>query len=130
MIDHISFRVRDFDASLAFYKAALAPLGYSVLMSFPGIAGLGRDGKPDLWIGAGAADYWPAGSVVGASPLHIAISADDKAAVDAFYAAAIAAGATDHGAPGMRPQYHPGYYGAFVVDPNGHNLEAVCHRAG
>ena len=129
MIDHISLRVRNVDASKAFYEAALAPLGYSTIMAFPGAVGLGRDGKPDFWIGAGDADYWPAGSGVGRSPIHVAIAADNRAAVDAFYAAAIAAGAQDHGAPGMRPHYHPGYYGAFVIDPDGNNLEAVCHNA-
>lgn len=130
MIDHVSFPVRDFDASLRFYTAALAPLGYSVLMQFPGVAGLGRNGKPDLWIGGGRPDYYREGQGPGLAPMHLAIAADSHAAVDAFYAAALAAGATDNGAPGPRPQYHPGYYGAFVIDPDGNNLEAVCHHAG
>lgn len=128
MIDHVGIRVKNYEKSRAFYEAALAPLGYTTLMSFPGVAGMGRDGKPDLWIAEGPADYWGPGTSVGAAPIHLAISAQDRAAVDAFYAAAIAAGATDHGAPGPRPMYHPGYYGAFVVDPDGNNLEAVCHR--
>lgn len=128
MIDHISIRVRDFDKSRAFYEAALAPLGYKVIMAFPGMAGLGHDNKPDFWLAAGAADYWPEGSDVGRSPIHLAFTAPDRATVDAFYAAAIAAGAQDHGAPGLRLHYHPRYYGAFVVDPNGNNLEVVCHQ--
>ncbi len=125
MIDHIGYPVRDFDASLRFYTAALAPLGYSVLMQFPGVAGLGRGGKPDFWISAGQ----PSPQTAGAGSFHLAFQAEDTATVDAFYAAAIAAGATDNGKPGPRPQYHPGYYGAFVIDLNGVNLEAVCHSA-
>lgn len=128
MIDHVGIKVRDFDRSLAFYQAALAPLGYQVLMQFPGVAGLGRDQKPDFWISAGTADYWGPDARPGGAPIHLAIAAQERSMVDAFYQAALAAGATDHGAPGPRPQYHPGYYGAFVIDPDGNNLEAVCHR--
>jgi catechol 2,3-dioxygenase-like lactoylglutathione lyase family enzyme len=118
MIDHLSVPVSDFERSLAFYKAALAPLGYEVLMQFPGVAGLGVKPKPDLWIG-----QKQVGHVV-----HVAIRTDKRSVVDAFYAAAIAAGGKDNGAPGVRPQYHPSYYGAFVLDPDGHNVEAVCHE--
>lgn len=126
MIDHIGFPVSDFSRSRAFYAAALAPLGYGVIMEFgpgethtglPG-AGFGRDGKPDFWIGG-------EGAITGR--LHVAFAAPDRATVDAFHAAALAAGGTDNGAPGLRPHYHPSYYGAFVLDPDGHNIEAVCH---
>lgn len=129
MIDHVTLHVSDFGRSLDFYRAALKPLGYAVIMhltreQIPVLpmsegAGLGVAGKPDLWLRA--ADGGP---VV---PTHIAIRAGNRAAVDAFHAAALAAGGTDHGAPGLRTQYHPNYYGAFVLDPDGYNLEAVCH---
>jgi len=127
MIDHLSFSVGSFEKSKAFYLAALAPLGYAMVMEFPDparpggppvkVAGMGAGQKPDLWFAEG-----PTGA-----KLHIAIAAKDRAAVDAFHRAAIAAGGKDNGAPGLRPQYHPGYYGAFVLDPDGNNLEAVCH---
>ena len=116
MIDHISVPCTDLARSRAFYAAALAPLGYAVLMEFPGAIGLGEPHKPDLWLSAGPVQ-----------PFHIAIHAPNRAAVDAFHAAALAAGGQDNGGPGLRPQYHPNYYGAFVLDPDGHNLEAVCH---
>jgi catechol 2,3-dioxygenase-like lactoylglutathione lyase family enzyme len=119
MIDHLSLQVSDYAKAKAFYERALAPLGYSVAMEFPdATAGFGRDGKPDFWIAAG-------GPV--APPIHVAFRAENHAAVDAFHAAALAAGATDNGEPGLRPHYHPNYYGAFVRDPDGHNIEAVCH---
>ncbi len=125
MLDHVGFTVSNFAKSLAFYRAALAPLDVTVLMQlskdqtggFEG-AGLGRDGKPSLWL-SGGEETTP--------PLHIAIAARTRAEVDAFHTAAMAAGATDNGAPGIREHYHPNYYGAFVLDPDGHNLEAVCH---
>lgn len=117
MIDHITLHVSDLDRSVAFYSAALAPLGYSVIMRFPFAAGLGADGKPDLWLANGKVE-----------PFHLAITAATSQAVDAFHAAALAAGARDNGAPGLRTQYHPNYYGAFVHDPDGYNLEAVCHK--
>lgn len=128
MIDHIGLRVKDLEKSRALYEAALAPLGYSALMSFPGVVGFGQDGKPDFWIGEHAADYWGPEARVGAAPIHVAIAAPNRAAVDAFHAAALAAGARDLGAPGLRPMYHPSYYGAFVLDLDGNNLEAVCHK--
>jgi catechol 2,3-dioxygenase-like lactoylglutathione lyase family enzyme len=125
MIDHIGFPVSDYERSKRFYREALAPLGYALIMevdqadSAHRAAGFGRDGKPDFWIG---------GEGGLARPLHVAFAADDCTMVDAFYRAAMAAGGTDNGAPGLRPHYHPGYYGAFVRDPDGHNIEAVCHH--
>jgi catechol 2,3-dioxygenase-like lactoylglutathione lyase family enzyme len=121
MLDHISIRVSDFARATAFYDRALAPLGLKVLMGGGGFAGYG-DTRPFFWIGA--ADGPPS------SPLHVAFAAADRATVDAFHAAAVAAGATDNGAPGLRPEYHPSYYGAFVLDFDGRNLEAVCHAPG
>ena len=126
MLDHIGFKVADFARSKAFYERALAPLGYGLVMEVtPEMtgtdsrhAGFGADRKPEFWIGTGD---------VTRGSLHVALVARDRAAVDAFHAAALAAGGTDHGAPGLRPIYHPNYYGAFVRDPDGHNIEAVCH---
>ncbi|WP_029354805.1 VOC family protein [Bosea sp. 117] len=124
-LDHIGFTVADFARSLAFYRAALAPLGLSVVMEVSpeetggtAHAGFGAGFKPFFWIGTGGV---PTGHV------HVAFAADSRAMVDAFYAAAIAAGARDNGPPGVRTHYHPNYYGAFVLDPDGHNIEAVCH---
>ena len=117
MIDHIGLSVSDYAASKRFLEAALAPLGYSLLMEFEGVgAGFGAQGKPDLWISQGLT-----------APVHVAIHSPDRATVDAFYKAALAAGGRDNGAPGLRPEYHAGYYGAFVHDPDGNNIEAVCH---
>jgi catechol 2,3-dioxygenase-like lactoylglutathione lyase family enzyme len=118
MIDHIIIGVDDVDASRAFYERALAPLGMEVVMAMPHGAGFGADGKPWFWI----ADREQSG------PVHVAFSSPDRATVDAFYEAALAAGGRDNGGPGLRPQYHPAYYGAFVYDPDGNNIEAVCHR--
>jgi catechol 2,3-dioxygenase-like lactoylglutathione lyase family enzyme len=126
-IDHTSLSVSDLAAAKAFYAAALSPLGISVQMEFSkevtgsvDVAGLGVAGKPFFWL-AGAGKTTPA--------LHIAFSAKNRAEVDAFYRAAIAAGGTDNGAPGVRAHYHPTYYGAFVLDADGNNVEAVCHKA-
>jgi catechol 2,3-dioxygenase-like lactoylglutathione lyase family enzyme len=125
MIDHTGFNVSDAKKSRAFYEAALAPLGYAVLMEIPKehtggvvVLGMGVAPKPDLWLAEGK---------VQEPRLHIAFRAKNHAEVDAFYKAAIAAGGTDNGPPGPRPHYHPKYYGAFVRDPDGHNIEAVCH---
>jgi catechol 2,3-dioxygenase-like lactoylglutathione lyase family enzyme len=118
MFDHIGFSVADLPASRAFYEAALAPLGVGVAADFGETIGLGRDGRPQLWLGTGGK---PPGR------LHLAFAAANRQEVRAFYAAALKAGATDNGEPGLRPAYHPNYYGAFVIDPNGHNIEAVCH---
>lgn len=121
MIDHFGIKVQDFARSKAFYTQALAPLGYTVAMEFPGedaTAGFGRDGKPDFWISVGG---------LTTPRIHVCFRAASRAEVDAFHAAAMAAGAVDNGAPGLRPHYHPNYYGAFALDPDGHNVEAVCH---
>ncbi len=118
MLDHIGLAVRDLKASKAFYVSALAPLGYVVVMEFEGACGLGAGGKPDFWIGQGEPTH----------SLHVAFVSPDRKSVDAFHRAALAAGGRDNGAPGLRPQYHPTYYGAFVFDPDGNNIEAVCHR--
>lgn len=119
MIDHVGLRTREYDAMVAFYQAALAPLGYKIMMQFEGVVGLGRE-HPDLWISK--ADDSATGQI------HLAFSVDDREAVDKAYAAALASGATDNGAPGLRPNYTPTYYAAFVIDPEGSNLEFVCHQ--
>ena len=129
MIDHIGIDVADFARAKAFYEKALAPLGMTVLTEFLEVengpfAGMGDACKPFFWFGAGKA---PSGA--GSGPIHIAFTAKDRASVDAFYAAALAAGGTDNGPPGLRPIYHADYYGAFVLDPDGNNVEAVCHHA-
>ena len=125
MIDHLGFPVSNYGRAKAFYTQALAPLGYTLIMEVDQTenetkaAGFGINGKPDFWIGGEG----------GLNRLiHVAIVAEDRAAVDAFYRAALAAGGKDNGAPGLRPHYHPNYYAAFVFDPDGHNIEAVCHR--
>jgi catechol 2,3-dioxygenase-like lactoylglutathione lyase family enzyme len=125
MIDHLGFSVSDYERAKAFYARALAPLDYSLIMEVTAeqtghaaAAGFGANGKPDLWFGAEGAMN---------KPVHIAILAKDRATVDAFHKAAMAAGGRDNGAPGIRPHYHASYYGAFVLDPDGHNIEAVCH---
>lgn len=126
MLDHIGFNVKDVHASKAFYDKALEPLGIAVVMTVgpeqTGVRtylGYGKDGKPFFWFG----DDPELGN-----RLHVAFAAASRAEVDAFHAAAVAAGGTDNGAPGLRPHYHPNYYGAFVLDPDGHNIEAVSHR--
>ena len=119
MIDHVTANVSDFEAAKGFYQQALAPLGYSVQMEFDGAAGFGT--------GEGISDFW-----IGSSPergaTHVAFRASDRATVDAFFEAAVAAGAKDNGTPGLRPHYHESYYAAFVHDVDGNNLEAVCHQ--
>lgn len=119
MIDHLTLTVRDISRSKAFYSRALAPLGYAIQMEFEELAGIGPPGKPALWLKPGETPT---------PPMHLAFVAADRPGVDAFYAAALAAGAADNGGPGLRPDYHPSYYAAFVFDPEGHNIEAVCHR--
>lgn len=118
MIDHIGIRVSDYERSKRFYTLALAPLGYSLMMEGASGAGFHREAIPDFWIKAGPPTL----------PVHVAFSSPDRATVDAFHRAALAAGAADNGPPGLRPHYHPSYYGAFVLDPDGYNIEAVCHR--
>jgi len=120
MLDHLGFSVLNIGASRRFFAAALAPLGIFVVMEGEHGVGLGKNGKPALWLGLGATNP---------SPIHIAFTADSRADVDAFYKAALAAGGKDNGAPGLRPNYHPNYYGAFVIASDGHNVEAVCHKA-
>jgi catechol 2,3-dioxygenase-like lactoylglutathione lyase family enzyme len=128
MIDHIALVVKDYARAKAFYTRALAPLGYALIMEpRPNVGGFGKDGKPAFWIGEGSPSYWGNGHAAGAAPVHVAFIAQSRAAVNAFYEAAIAAGAKDFGAPGLRPLYHPGYYGAFVIDPDGNDVEAVTH---
>lgn len=126
MIDHLGISVPDFAASKEFYLKALAPLGIGVVMNVPkeesgaanDFTGFGAEGNPFFWIGQGVA---PQG-------MHLCFTAKTRADVDAFYKAALAAGARDNGPPGIRAHYHPNYYGAFVIDLNGVNLEAVCHQ--
>lgn len=118
MLDHIKLFVSDVDRSKAFYELAFQPLGYRVLLEpAPGIVGMGRD-FPNFWLAQAEGSSTTA---------HVAIRADTRSVVDDFHAAALAAGGTDNGPPGVRPQYHPSYYGAFVHDPDGNNIEAVCH---
>jgi catechol 2,3-dioxygenase-like lactoylglutathione lyase family enzyme len=119
MIDHLGLLVSDLERSIAFYTKALAPLGYEVLMRFGPHAGLGANKKADLWISSVATPT---------DKLHLAFRAPSRSVVKAFYEAALAAGGKDNGAPGVREMYHPEYYGAFVLDPDGHNIEAVCHE--
>src|SRR4029453_14680124 len=125
MIDHVGFPVSDYERSKAFYLKALAPLDYTLVMEVTQeqhghtpAAGLGANGKPDFWMGGeGGLE----------KPLHVAIVAKDRATVDAFYKAAMAAGGREKGHPGLWPNNTPKHYGAFVLDPDGHNIEAVCH---
>jgi catechol 2,3-dioxygenase-like lactoylglutathione lyase family enzyme len=125
VLDHVGLTVLDFARSRAFYVAALAPLGYAAVMDvmkeqtggYEG-TGFGADGKPSFWIGNGAR---------ASGPIHVAFVAQSRAGVDRFYDAAIAAGGRDNGPPGIREHYHPDYYAAFVLDPDGNNVEAVCH---
>jgi catechol 2,3-dioxygenase-like lactoylglutathione lyase family enzyme len=128
MIDHTGVNVSDMARAKAFYRAALGPLGYVLVMEPSkketggvAVAGFGVPPKPDFWLAEGAPNT---------PRVHVAFTATSRALVDAFYKAALAAGGRDNGAPGLRPHYHPDYYGAFVLDPDGHNIEAVCHAAG
>ncbi len=118
MIDHIGISVANLDRSIAFYTKALAPLGYVMIMKGEGYAGFGVAGKPDFWVGQGEVKQTS----------HVAFRATGRSLVRDFYAAAMAAGGTDNGPPGVRPHYHEHYYGGFVRDPDGHNIEACCHE--
>jgi catechol 2,3-dioxygenase-like lactoylglutathione lyase family enzyme len=120
MLDHVTLGVSDLARSRGFYARALAPLGIEERVAGGDFAGFGVPGRAFFWIGF-------RDSVM--SGAHVAFVAADRGVVDAFYAAALAAGGRDNGAPGARPQYHADYYGAFVLDPDGHNIEAVCRRA-
>jgi catechol 2,3-dioxygenase-like lactoylglutathione lyase family enzyme len=121
MFDHVGLNVQDFERSRAFYRQALEPLGLKETMAFEQskAAAFGPEGKYGFWI----VQREPYGTGT-----HVAFPAPDRAAVDAFHAAGVAVGGTDNGAPGIREQYHPAYYAAFVHDPDGNNVEAVCHR--
>jgi catechol 2,3-dioxygenase-like lactoylglutathione lyase family enzyme len=135
MLDHMTFRVTDIHRAKAFYGAALAPLGYSVayegqhganILGFSYPDSSEPDGKKaDVWFIDGPSPY---GGPPATAGCHLAWRAESRAQVDAFYRAALAAGGKDNGAPGLRSHYHPHYYGAFVIDPEGNNIEAVCHR--
>ena len=114
-IDHVGLNASDYEKSKAFYVAALAPLGLNVIADYGTVIGMG-DEFPFLWISGGEAGH-----------VHLAFRADSRQLVDEFYAAAIKAGGKDNGGPGLRPEYHANYYGAFVFDPDGNNAEAVCH---
>jgi len=125
MIDHTGVSVSDFARSKAFYTKALSAIGYALLMEFTAsetghtdVAGFGEPPKADFWVSRGVPNN---------PPMHVAFRVSSRAQVDAFYKAAMAAGGRDNGAPGPRPHYHEHYYGAFVLDPDGHNVEAVCH---
>jgi catechol 2,3-dioxygenase-like lactoylglutathione lyase family enzyme len=127
IIDHFGFGVSDYERAKAFYAEALAPLGIELVMEVGpeqsankvSACGFGKGGKPEFWIGSDGRTT---------PPMHVAFTVETRAEVRAFHAAALRAGARDNGAPGLRPQYHPNYYGAFVLDVDGHNIEVVCHR--
>lgn len=128
MIDHVGLRVSGYERSREFYRKVLATLGGELVMEVTAEqtgdgshAGFGMNGRATFWIDTSSQAPHPAGSV------HVAFAAPDRSAVMAFHRAALEAGAKDNGAPGLRPHYHPHYYGAFVLDPDGHNIEAVCH---
>ncbi|BAU14952.1 hypothetical protein LEP3755_55080 [Leptolyngbya sp. NIES-3755] len=121
MFDHLSLGVSQIAQSIAFYDATLSPLGIKRLFNLPNVAAYGTDSHPMFWINHREGNNSFAG-------FHLAFQATDRASVDAFYQAAIAAGATDDGKPGVRSQYHPNYYAAFVIDPDGYRIEAVCHQ--
>lgn len=126
-LDHVTLVVGDYALSRAFYEKALAPLGIAKIMEFGQACGFGRDGKPEFWIGMGPASFQKPEQLRIITPTHIAFAARSRAEVEAFHAAALAAGGKDFGAPGLRTHYHPNYYGAFVLDPDGHDVEAVFH---
>ncbi|ATU92798.1 VOC family protein [Phyllobacterium zundukense] len=127
MIDHTGVAVSNHQQSKKFYSETLAAIGYELIVEFPAsvtgsedVAGFGEGGKPDFWVVSGTPNK---------PPVHVAFRVTSRAAVDAFYKAALTAGGRDNGQPGLRPHYHTDYYAAFVLDPDGHNIEAVCHEA-
>lgn len=120
MIDHLGLNVVDLMVSRKFYEEALAPLGYRTVLAFPQAVGLGEAGKPDFWIVTREPVH---------TGVHVAFACARRDVVDQFYRAALKAGGKDNGAPGIRAHYHANYYGAFVLDPDGNNVEAVCHTA-
>ena len=126
MIDHTGIVVSDFEKSKTFYSEALKPIGYKLLLEFSAsvtgqtnVAGFGEPPKADFWISEGTPNE---------PRVHVAFRVHKRSLVEAFHQAALGAGGKDHGAPGLRPQYHSNYYGAFVLDPDGHNIEVVCHE--
>lgn len=119
MIDHVTLNVRDLEASKAFYARALPPLGYELILDFLDGCGFGAEGKPDFFL-AQRGDP--------SAPVHVALRSPDRQHVDAFHDAALAAGGADNGPPGLRRVYHEYYYGAYVLDPEGNNIEAVTHQ--
>ncbi|PSH64116.1 MULTISPECIES: VOC family protein [Phyllobacterium] len=127
MIDHTGIIASNFEHSKKFYQEALAAIGYELVVEFPAsvtgdadVAGFGEGGKPDFWVIGGTPNK---------PPVHVAFRVNSRALVDAFHKAALAAGGRDNGQPGLRPHYHPNYYGAYVLDSDSHNIEAVCHEA-
>jgi catechol 2,3-dioxygenase-like lactoylglutathione lyase family enzyme len=126
MLDHLTIGVGDMDASVAFYDAALAPLGLKRLVEFVDTE-FGEGGPRVIGYGAERPFFWIVGAECTSGKMHVAFQAKDRAAVEAFHAAALKAGGTDNGTPGLRAHYHPGYFGAFALDPNGFNVEAVFH---
>ena len=118
MIDHTGVTCTDIARSKEFYQRALAPLGYVLMMDFGQVVGFGAGGKPDFWLAVGTV-----------AKIHVAFTAPLRSVVRAFHEAGLSAGGTDNGPPGVRAQYHPNYYGAFIHDPDGNNVEAVCHEA-
>lgn len=128
MLDHLSFSVTDIKRSIAFYEKALAPLGMKLLAELtPEMTGMGGHGEHEAGFGVEKrAFFWISSGEALRGRLHVAFAAKDRATVAAFYDAAIKAGGKDNGPPGLRPHYHKDYFGAFVLDPDGHNIEAVC----
>ena len=134
MLDHVSIRIKDYSRSKKFYQAALAPLGYTLAMENSSGAGFRRGFIPSFWVKQGEplnlSEAMPDRELAGCggAAVHVAFASDDRRMVEAFYRAALAAGGKDNGAPSLRPEYHANYYGAFVLDPDGYNIEAVCHK--
>ncbi len=127
MIDHTGIIVSDFERSKKFYTDTLAAIGYTLIVELPAsvtgdanVAGFGENGKPDFWVISGTPNK---------PPIHVAFRVNKRETVEAFHKAGLIAGSNDNGQPGIRPHYHPNYYGAFIHDLDGHNIEAVCHEA-
>ena len=129
MLDHIEINVTDFARSKAFYRTALAPLGYDIRKELSKAAGFGVSEGHGKSMDPRRTEFWIAQGKPQEPRVHVAFSASSRSVVDAFFQAALAAGGRDNGKPGLRPQYHADYYGAFILDPDGYNIEAVCHRS-